>query len=82
MADGTFPESIGFIMFVDPVEEPKVFGERMRSLEGDRAINPSVSFNPTNHALRWVNALWLASLHLWTTGIRATIKTPSFSNVI
>lgn len=62
MADGTFPESIGFIMFVDPVEEPKVFGEKMRCLEGDWAINPSVSFNPTNRALYEVNALRLASI--------------------
>lgn len=55
MADGTFPESIGFIVFVDPVEEPKVFGERMGCLEGDWAINLSVSLNPANRALHKVN---------------------------
>lgn len=49
MADGTFPESVGFIVFVHPVDEPtEVFGERMRCLEGDWANDPSVAFNPTN----------------------------------
>lgn len=61
MADGTFPESVGFIVFVHPVEKPKeVFGERMWCLEGDWANKPSRLTQPI--VMHKINALRLASI--------------------
>lgn len=65
MADGTFPESIGFIMFVDPVVEPKVFGERTRGLEGIfyATLCKARSVGSIGHCIKsHKNALGLASI--------------------
>lgn len=65
MADGTFPESIGFIMFVDPVEESLEKGcDAWKAIERLIRLSPvrTPVKSPSVSSFMNVNLIWLPRL--------------------